>query len=103
MLASGPNTTCPEAHPINSQKSGKDQFPAVHIVHSFTHSVNHALSFSPGEGGGGEARGEAGKISLDASNSSSSSLLHARQSTCAYTLVSMLTKALNSLQWQCQA
>ncbi len=57
MLASGPNTTCPEAHPINSQQSGKrSQLPAVHMVHLFTHSCFHPfhLGFHPGKVGGGK-------------------------------------------------
>ena len=97
MLASAPNMTCPEAHSINCQQSGKrSQLPAVHTVHSFTYAIIHAFIISSW-GRGGRAKGKGGKIRLDASTSLSSSLLDEQQSACAYTLVSMLTTAFSSL------
>ena len=62
MLASGPNTTCPEAHPINSQQSSKHSpLLAVRIVHSFTRSFIRAFINSPGEGGNMGGGGQAGR------------------------------------------
>ena len=115
MLASGPNMTCPEAHPINCQQSGKrSQLPAVHIMHLFTHSRCSRFHFHLprgkkllGEvsgGGGGGCKGARSYL-LKAKSTvcqavyymRGGSLLHARQLTCAYTLFSMVTKAFSSL------
>ena len=65
MLASAPNMTCPEAHSINCQQSGKrSQLPAVHTVHSFTYAIIHAFIFLTWGKGGGKRRGREARSDL---------------------------------------
>ncbi len=117
MLASGPNMTCPEAHPINCQQSGNAASFRLSILCTRSLTQVFTLSFSTstdakttwgrfgGRGGGVQGGREARSYLLKAKSTvcqavyymRGGSLLHARQLTCAYTLFSMVTKAFSSL------